>query len=490
MERVLVSYGCGRDGKEFLRKCNDNNIVVDYVCDGNIDLVGNIFCGYEVMSFDNLRNDLREKIIIVSSRTYYYEIVKELKPCVNSVVMSMDVFFYLYRINNSVEDMSSFDEKTNNIRYFENLDSYIRSKRKICLFADSNLLAPDQNAGNKASLCYIKALVKQGWNVVFYSSLANYSPKDAIRLEELGCFVLWGYNRKKLILDYLLKNVGHIGLFFINRPEVFKELHDSLKMSKSTIIYFGHDVHFLRLKREFEITGNELLIDEINRMKNLEYDCIKRSTLAGYPSHYEVELLKRELPQSNIKYLPLYSYKERELFEYDEGKNGIMFVGGFLHRPNIDAVKWFCDDILPIIRKAGNEDVFYIIGSNPNKEIYNLGSRDVKVMGFVTDDELLEFYKKCRLAVIPLRYGAGMKGKLLEAMYNGIPVVTTSIGAEGLMDCEKCFEVADDAIGFADKVSSITNDLELAKQISLNAQAYIRDNFNEEKFDSYLEGYI
>ena len=488
MGRILVSYGCGEDGKSFLKHCRENNITIDYICDSNTDIVGKTICGYEVMSADYLREDDRDKPIIIASRKYYYEILESIKLCQNSVFLSIDDFFFINRCGAQI-DYSSYNEEINNKLFFEELTSYI-NKGKICLFADSCILETEKNAGAKASYCYIKALVKKGWNVIFYSSLANYLPKDAKRIEQLGCFVLWGYNRKKLILDFISKNMNHIELCFINRPDVFKELDDYLDITKIPTIFFGHDIHYLRLQREMEISGDKNLVGEIERIKNVESNCINKALISGYPSKFEVSMLLQELPNSNIKYFPLYSFQDKELTEYDCNRSGLMFVGGFVHKPNVDAMRWFCEEVIPKIREAGVRDVFYIIGSNPTEEILSYASDDIEVVGFVSDEELETYYRKCRVAVIPLRYGAGMKGKLLEAMYKGIPVVTTSIGAEGLEDCYRCFEVADDAHSFANSIISIIDNQNLAKELSQNEQTYISNYFNEDEFASCLEGYI
>lgn len=489
MDRIIISYGCGEDGKKFITRCGEEDIVLEYVCDGNTKLEGTIFCNQPVRSIDCLKNDNRDKIIIISSRRYYYEIYELLKEIENSIVLPIDQFFYLYE-SDLIDSITYYDETEDDCYFFSELDNYIEKNRKICLFADAVLLEVDKNAGAKASFCYLKVLIKNGWNVVYYSSLADYSKKDAERLEQLGCFVLWGYNRKSQILNYLVNNKDDIELNFINRPEVFEDLRNYLATSQAPIIYYGHDIHFLRLQREYEILGDKKLLAESEQIKKIELNCIKMAELAGYPSIYEVDFLKRELPQSNIRYLPLYSYEDRELITYSDDRSGIMFIGGFVHRPNVDAMKWFCKEILPEIRRNGVNDVFYIIGSNPNEEIHRLSADGIEVVGYVSDKELEAFYRKCRLAVIPLRYGAGMKGKLLEAMYNGMPVVTTSIGVEGLIDYEECIEVEDDAVKFAKTVTWVIKDVEYAKQLSQKAQEYIRENFNEVKFESCLDGYI
>ena len=97
-----------------------------------------------------------------------------------------------------------------------------------------------------------------------------------------------------------------------------------------------------------------------------------------------------------------------------------MFVGGFAHGPNIDAAIWFVTQVYPLIREK-EKIPFYIVGSNPTDEVKALANDDVIVTGFVSDEELDRIYSNCKMAVVPLRYGAGVKGKVIEALYNGMP---------------------------------------------------------------------
>ena len=135
-------------------------------------------------------------------------------------------------------------------------------------------------------------------------------------------------------------------------------------------------------------------------------------------------------------------------------------MGGFALGPNADAVKWFVQDIFPKILEKHPDIVFYIMGSNPPEDILAMNSEHIVVKGFVTDEELEDFYRKCRLDVVPLRYGAGMKGKVIEAMYNKIPLITTPIGAEGLKEYENVMCVYEDADAFADCVNELYEDYE------------------------------
>ena len=139
-------------------------------------------------------------------------------------------------------------------------------------------------------------------------------------------------------------------------------------------------------------------------------------------------------------------------------RKNIMFVGGFAHGPNVDAVKWFAAEIFPSILEKYPNLVFYIVGSSPTEEILALASDNIVVKGFVSDEELECLYRECRMAIVPLRYGAGMKGKVIEALYNKIPVVTTPIGAEGLEEYKNVLNVCSSAQEFAKCVEDLYED--------------------------------
>ena len=119
-------------------------------------------------------------------------------------------------------------------------------------------------------------------------------------------------------------------------------------------------------------------------------------------------------------------------------REGLLFVGGFAHPPNADAVLWFAKEVFPKIREQIKVN-FYIVGSKVTDEIKALEQpgNGIIVKGFVSEEELADLYRNCRIVVVPLRYGAGVKGKVVEAIYNGAPIVTTSVGSEGIPDVDK-----------------------------------------------------
>ena len=166
-----------------------------------------------------------------------------------------------------------------------------------------------------------------------------------------------------------------------------------------------------------------------------------------------------------------------------EKREGLLFVGGFAHPPNADAVLWFVREVWPKLQAdraaAGKPAMnFYIVGSRAPEEIKALHDPEngVVVKGFVTDEELRTLYNSTRIVVVPLRYGAGVKGKVIEALYYGAPVITTGVGAEGIPEAETVMEIADAPEAFADRVNALYDDTAALAGMQEKAEEYIRSH--------------
>ena len=134
----------------------------------------------------------------------------------------------------------------------------------------------------------------------------------------------------------------------------------------------------------------------------------------------------------------------------------------------------------PIILDQYPDMALHIVGSHPPREVANLTRQNIKVHGFVTDERLDEFYDECRLVVVPLRYGAGMKGKVVEAMEKGLPMVTTDIGAEGLSNSSNMLEIANEADEFAAAVCRLYDDVDRLSQMREAGYDYIEEHFSRD----------
>ncbi len=354
--------------------------------------------------------------------------------------------------------------------------------KRVILVVDHYVPEFDKDAGSRTTYQYLKMFVNKGYIVKFLPDNFHYSEPYTNCLEQMGIEVLYGMWYKDNIDNWILWNKDNIDIVYLNRPHITIKYIDFIKDNTSIkIIYYGHDLHFLREEREYEITKDESHLHESKKWKEIELSIMKKADVVYYPSYVEEEYIKKIDPSIPVKAINAYMFDkvdDKEAFDFEE-KKGMLFVGGFIHRPNLDAVKWFSEKIYPIIKQKKHIP-FYIVGSNPPTSITKLSGDGITVKGYVTDEKLDELYKKCRLIVAPLRYGAGIKGKIIEAMKMGIPVVTTSCGAEGIKNTNNLLIVADNEEEFAKEILKIYDDYSRLQEISHNERKYINDNYTSE----------
>jgi glycosyltransferase involved in cell wall biosynthesis len=165
----------------------------------------------------------------------------------------------------------------------------------------------------------------------------------------------------------------------------------------------------------------------------------------------------------------------------------LLFIGGFDHTPNLDGLRWFVDCIWPSVRESVPDASFTIIGSNTPPEVKAFdGRQGIQVFGFIADTT--PYFDRAAISVAPLRYGAGMKGKVVEAMSYGLPVVTTSVGAQGIGGTSgRDLMIADSPADFAQAVTNLLNGPARAKQIGLVGQAHIGRLCSPERIEVGLQ---
>ena len=164
-----------------------------------------------------------------------------------------------------------------------------------------------------------------------------------------------------------------------------------------------------------------------------------------------------------------------------------MFVAGFGHPPNVDAACWLVESIMPQVWRRIPGVKLSLVGSNPTDRVRALAGKDVEVTGYVSDEELTARYERTRVAVVPLRYGAGIKAKVVEAMRNGVPLVTTMVGAQGLDGMDSFAPVLDDAADIADAiVALLEDDARWRGQSQLGAE-FTRERFSRQTMLAAIE---
>lgn len=354
--------------------------------------------------------------------------------------------------------------------------------KKTVLVVDHYVPTFDQDAGSRTVFQYLKLFVSRGYNVKFIGDNFQRGEPYTGVLQQMGIEVLYGPEYAYGWQDWIRQNAAHIGYAFVNRPHIAPRYIDVLReYTAARIIYYGHDLCFLREMRESELTGDEKLRQSALDWKKKELAVMRKADMAYYPSYVEVEEIHKIDPAIRVKAIPAYLFEDVEWEGYDfDGRRDIIFIGGFNHRPNVDAAVWTAKEILPRLLERLPEVKIHVLGSHPPREVLELQNEHFIVEGFVTDDQLQNFYRRSRISLVPLRYGAGIKGKVIEALRYGTPVVTTPIGAEGIEDAERVTAVRETAEDMAACIASLYNDAGRLTEMSRRSIDYIRENFSNQ----------
>jgi glycosyltransferase involved in cell wall biosynthesis len=247
---------------------------------------------------------------------------------------------------------------------------------------------------------------------------------------------------------------------------------------EAKVIYDMVDFHALRMEREAALKGDAKLAEDAAAMKRCEIALAKAADITIAISADEKKALLELAPTAVIEILPNIFEIPAKAPPGPEGRRDVLFLGGFWHTPNGDAAKWFIERIWPRVSAAAPDAHFLIAGSNPGEDILALGQiKGVEVLGYVAD--LKPLYDAARVCVAPLRFGAGVKGKVGQSMAYGLPVVATSIGAEGMrLPNGEHLLVADDPEAFAEHVINLLRDDALWTRTQAQARNYVEMQFS------------
>jgi O-antigen biosynthesis protein len=358
-----------------------------------------------------------------------------------------------------------------------------RSRLKRLLFIDAVTPAPDQNAGSIYVLNQMRILGDLGFEVTFVpEKYFVHSGKYTEQLQALGVHAIYPpfYRSVRDVLE----RIGHEFDVIVGcRVDVGGEYFDMVRelAPHARVVFNTIDLHALRAIREAELFKDPARLQAAKALWLAELAAISKADATIVVSSHEKELLSDELPQANIHVIPLITdIPERlETLDFDTRRD-VVFVGTYQHPPNHDAAVYFARDIWPSIRERLPGARFLVVGSNTTPAIHALAGEGVEVIGFVEDlDGLLA---ASRLMVAPLRYGAGLKGKVLSGLRAGISIVATDVAIEGteLID-EQHVLVANTPEAIADAVVRLYTDQALWERLSQAGFGYARQEFSIER---------
>ena len=307
------------------------------------------------------------------------------------------------------------------------------AKSKTLLILGFVLPEPKSSAAGNRMMQLIELFLADGYQITFASTAQNLEFSEDLSLLDLQYKTI--ELNSATFDDFVLELNPDIVLFDRFMVEEQFGWRVSESCPKALKILDTEDLHCLRQARQLavkenrEFTPNDLYSEVAKR----EIASILRCDLSLMVSEFEIEVLQQQFKVSKdiLYYLPIFAERLAEVPTY-ERRNDFVFIGNFLHEPNWDCVKYLSETIWPLLHAKLPEAKMLVYGAYPSQKVLELHKpkHNFYVMGRA--DNAFEVVKNARVVLAPLRFGAGIKGKLLEAMQCGTPSVTSSIGAEAM----------------------------------------------------------
>lgn len=353
---------------------------------------------------------------------------------------------------------------------------------------------PRSSAAGSRMIQLIDLFQKDGWEITFSSpaSKSDYS----FNLEEIGVRETPVQLNDSSFDEFIKQLKPDAVIFDRYMTEEQFGWRAAENCPGALRILDTEDLHCLRnarqnaWKKNREFKAEDLLTEETAKR---EIASILRCDLSLIISDAEMQILKDafHIDERLLFYLPfLLDFDDepvhKNLLNYDD-RNSFVSIGNFRHEPNWNAVLWLADEIWPLIRARLPSAKLYVYGSYPSKKNFQLSKPDngFLIKGRASDAK--EVIGKARVLLAPLRFGAGIKGKLVEAMQCGTPSITTSIGAEGIVLGNKWNGViADDPGQFADAAVELYQNQDYWQTSQQAGFEILKDRFDRNKFEPEL----
>ncbi|MFN5028631.1 MAG: glycosyltransferase [Burkholderiales bacterium] len=348
---------------------------------------------------------------------------------------------------------------------------------KRVLVIDACMLTPDQDSGSLRMFEMLGVLAKMNLKVTFFADNLEFREPYVSQIQALGVEVI--YHPVESYVTPLLERIAQeYDVIILSRATVAVKHIDTVKRAapEAKVIFDTVDLHFLRQEREAELADSALQRAAAASMKAQELSIMAKSDLTVVVSPVEQKLLAEIAPDIRVSIVSNIHVTMPGERSFDQ-RSGAIFIGGFRHPPNLDAITWYVENVVPILRRRNSGIVTTVIGSNAPLRLQEFAAEDFVIAGFVQD--VTSFYDGAKLSFSPLRYGAGVKGKVNIAMQYGVPVVATSPSVEGMyLRHEQDVLTADTAEAFADAMIRLNTDRDLWETLRANGLTNIETHFS------------
>ena len=352
-----------------------------------------------------------------------------------------------------------------------------RHQRQV-LIIDALTPQPDRDSGSLRLVNLMRLLIEEGAHVVFLPANRSADGGYTRQLQQLGV-ECWHAPHAARFPAWLREHGPRFHAAMVSRHYVASEFVPLLRRHapRARLLFDTVDLHYLRERRAAELSGDAAARRAADATRTRELALIAQADATLVVSDAERELLAADAPSARVHVLSNL-HDIAPAGPGREARRDLLFVGGFRHPPNVDAVRWFVAEVFPAIRARLPDVAFHCIGGDVPGEIAALARLPgVHVHGHVPD--LAPWLARCCLSVAPLRYGAGVKGKVNLAMAHGLPVVATRAAVEGmhLRDGQDVL-VADEASAFAAAVVHLYHDAALWDALAANGRDNVARHFS------------
>lgn len=347
-------------------------------------------------------------------------------------------------------------------------------RRSIWLLViDDRIPTPDRDAGSARMMLILKSMARWA-RPVFVSISKHVWPEYERELWKIGV-------ETTSIAEYpRLMSERNFAAAIVSRPDVAEAILPGLRRRDPSlkIIFDLVDVSFARLEKEYELTGDASIASAAARYKRIEKRAAQRADLIWCASTTDQRTMSQLVQGTPSVVIPTVHPLVEPKTHFDE-REGLLFLGNMNHRPNVDSLAYLVGEIMPLVWHELQDVVLYVVGGPQTPEVENHASDRVRILGFVPD--IGPLFAQCRLMVAPLRFGAGINGKIGESLANGLPVVTTQVGAGGFgIRNEEEALVAGTPEELAAAVVRLYGDQKLWQHLANNGRQLIEANFSPE----------
>lgn len=349
------------------------------------------------------------------------------------------------------------------------------------LVVDHRVPTWDRDSGGLRMRGVLQELVGLGCQVALIPDNGMPMQPYTRELQRMGVEVCYGTDPR---LELSRMGPG-LSLVILSRAQVARRWMEAVRehAPAARVVFDTVDLHWLREARQAAVASEassdgRSLPPKVTAMRELELALIRRADATLVVTEDEKAHVLADVPESIVRVVPNV-HEPRETVPPLEGRSGLVFVGGFEHPPNLDGALTLVNEVMPLVWREIPDVPVKIVGGDAPAAVRALASERVEVPGWVPDlDSVLD---SARALVAPLTFGAGLKGKVTQALAHGLPVVTTPIGAEGLDAADGEHMLIGETPGqLAERVVRVLRDDELWRDLSVAGRRLVHERCSPE----------